>query len=401
MLPKKKLGEVCKFVRGPFGGHLKKSCFKENGNAVYEQQHAIYNQFSEIRYFIDDEKFEEMKRFALKAGDLIMSCSGTMGKVAIVPEDFKKGIINQALLKLTTNENLDVEYLQYWMKSPDFIESIKESTVGAAIKNVASVKVLKEIKIPIPQLEEQKKIVEILDEILEHIDQVKTNIEKNIENAKELFQSKLNSIFIQKGDGWEEKTLGELGTLTSSKRIYKKEYVSEGVPFYRSKEVKELAHKKDITLELYITKERYAEIKTRFGIPQEGDILLTAVGTIGEMYVVKKNEPEFYFKDGNIMWLKNFTTLNTYYLKYALLCFVEQLKAMSQGAAYSALTIEKLKKYSISVPSISEQEEIVQRLDELLNFQRRIDNNYKQKLIELEELKKSILQKAFTGELTN
>ena len=121
-----------------------------------------------------------------------------------------------------------------------------------------------------------------------------------------MFQSKLNDIFSQKGAGWEEKSLGELGTLTSSKRIYKKEYVSEGIPFYRSKEIKELAHKRDITLELFITKERYNEIKSRFGIPQEGDILLTAVGTIGEMYVVKNNEPDFYFKDGNLFWFKNF-----------------------------------------------------------------------------------------------
>ena len=189
--------------------------------------------------------------------------------------------------------------------------------------------------------------------------------------------------------------------MTSSKRIYKKEYVSEGVPFYRSKEIKELAHKKDITLELFITNERYNEIKSKFGVPQEGDILLTAVGTIGEMYVVKNNEPEFYFKDGNIMWLKDFSNLNSYYLKYALMCFVEQLKSMSQGSAYSALTIEKLKKYSIPVPSISEQEKIVNELDQLVNYQRMIKKNYKSKINSIQELKKYILQKAFTGELTN
>ena len=89
------LGDLCGFVRGPFGGSLKKSCFVESGNAVYEQQHAIYDQFTDIRYFVDDEKFNELKRFELLPGDLIMSCSGTMGKVAIVPASIKKGIINQ------------------------------------------------------------------------------------------------------------------------------------------------------------------------------------------------------------------------------------------------------------------------------------------------------------------
>jgi len=95
------LGEVCNFVRGPFGGSLKKSCFQSEGYAVYEQQHAINNQFSDFRYYVDNEKFTEMLRFEVFPGDLIMSCSGTMGKIAIVPEKSPKGIINQALLKLT------------------------------------------------------------------------------------------------------------------------------------------------------------------------------------------------------------------------------------------------------------------------------------------------------------
>ncbi|MFW6351044.1 MAG: restriction endonuclease subunit S [Bacteroidota bacterium] len=144
----KHLGDVCVFVRGPFGGSLKKSIFKESGFAVYEQQHAIYNQFSKIRYFIDKKKFDEMKRFELKPNDLIMSCSGTMGKVAIVPENIKRGIINQALLKLTCKPELNVVYLKLWMDSSQFIEELEKNTVGAAIKNVASVKVLKTIQIP-------------------------------------------------------------------------------------------------------------------------------------------------------------------------------------------------------------------------------------------------------------
>ena len=100
----KKLGDVCKLIRGPFGGSLKKNIFKLDGYAVYEQQHAIYHQFDDIRYFIDENKFNEMRRFELQAGDLIMSCSGTMGKIAIVPENIKQGIINQALLILSPSK---------------------------------------------------------------------------------------------------------------------------------------------------------------------------------------------------------------------------------------------------------------------------------------------------------
>ncbi|WP_431160863.1 restriction endonuclease subunit S [Flagellimonas beolgyonensis] len=258
---------------------------------------------------------------------------------------------------------------------------------------------MRKIQIPIPPLPEQKQIVAILDKAFAAIDQAQANIEKNIENAKELFQSKLNEIFSQKGDGWEVKTLGEIGTLTSSKRIFKKEYVKEGVPFYRSKEIKELGNRKEISLELFISEERYEEIKEKFGIPKQGDVLLTAVGTIGEMYVVQKDD-KFYFKDGNIMWLKDFEALNSYYLKYALSNYVEQLNSMSKGSAYSALTISTLKKYSIPVPSESKQIEIVNSLDELKRNTIDVETQYQQKLDNLEDLKKSILQKAFSGELT-
>ena len=89
------LGSVCKFVRGPFGGSLKKSIFVADGKAVYEQQHAIYDQFDDVRYFIDDAKFEEMKRFELLPNDLIMSCSGTMGRVAVVPQASSEGSLTK------------------------------------------------------------------------------------------------------------------------------------------------------------------------------------------------------------------------------------------------------------------------------------------------------------------
>jgi len=165
----KKLGDVCEFVRGPFGGSLKKNIFKSEGYAVYEQQHAIYDQFDDIRYFIDENKFNDMKRFELNSGDLIMSCSGTMGKMAIVPENIKKGIINQALLKLTPSKDISIVFLKLWMQSESFQDSLKAYSQGAAIQNVASVKILKEIEIPLPPLPEQKRIVAILDEAFENI----------------------------------------------------------------------------------------------------------------------------------------------------------------------------------------------------------------------------------------
>ena len=156
-----KLGDVCTFVRGPFGGALKKEIFKTEGYAVYEQQHAIYRNL-DFRYYIDKNKFSELKRFAVYPGDMIISCSGTIGKTFVIPENAPEGVINQALLKLTPNEELNVFYLQYFFENT--ISKILNGVArGGAIKNVPSVSELKLIELPLPSLDVQKKLVSVLD----------------------------------------------------------------------------------------------------------------------------------------------------------------------------------------------------------------------------------------------
>jgi len=153
----KKIGDVCSLVRGPFGGSLKKSIFVEKGFAIYEQAHPINNQCEIFRYFISKEKFDEMRRFEVKPKDILMSCSGvTLGKTTIIPSNAPKGIINQALLKITPSNLLISEYLQIIMRSDFFQKLIWEVSGGAAQPNVAPVKVLKNIAIPIPSIREQE-----------------------------------------------------------------------------------------------------------------------------------------------------------------------------------------------------------------------------------------------------
>ena len=157
--PMVELGEVCNFKRGPFGGSLKKEIFVKAGYAVYEQGHAIYEDFSSFRYFINETKYKEMQGFAVHPRDIIMSCSGTMGRTAIVPDDAPPGIINQALLKLAVTDRILTSFLKFWMDSSNFQQSIENVTFGAAIRNVASVKVLKSLTVPLPSLETQQAIV--------------------------------------------------------------------------------------------------------------------------------------------------------------------------------------------------------------------------------------------------
>jgi type I restriction enzyme, S subunit len=137
------LGQLAKLVRGPFGGSLKKEIFVSSGYAVYEQQHAIYSDFRSFRYFITEEKFRELRRFAIAANDIIMSCSGTMGKFAIIPDDAADGVINQALLKLTPNGYCNIRFLKEVLELPSVQEKLLSQSAGGAIKNVVSVEQIK------------------------------------------------------------------------------------------------------------------------------------------------------------------------------------------------------------------------------------------------------------------
>jgi len=297
------------------------------------------------------------------------------------------------------SEILNKEYLYYYLSRPDFRHEGAERMGGAVGQQRVPKEFIESYPIPVPPLLEQKRIVGILDEAFEGIATAKANAEKNFQNARALFESRLQSVFENKGEGWEEKALEELGVITSSKRIYKSEYVKDGIPFYRTKEIKELSNGKDIAIELFISKKRYYDIKKAFGVPQINDLLMSAVGTIGEIMVIE-NDDEFYFKDGNIVWFKEFKSLDVNYLKYALTAFIEKIKSLAIGSAYNALTIEKLNKYKISFPvSLKDQQSIVNKLDALSIETQRLESIYQQKLEALEALKKSLLHQAFTGAL--
>jgi type I restriction enzyme S subunit len=193
---KKKWGDLCHFVRGPFGGSLKKSIFKEDGYVVYEQKHAIHDHFNQLRYFIDEDKFNEMIRFELKPGDIIMSCSGvTLGRVAIVPDGIKRGIINQALLKLTPKKNVSVNFIKHWLRSPIFQKIIFDFAGGAAIPNVPSAKILKDILIPFPSLKEQEKVVNDIELVLVETEKLESIYQQKLNDLDELKKSILQKAF--------------------------------------------------------------------------------------------------------------------------------------------------------------------------------------------------------------
>lgn len=184
----KPLVDICKLVRGPFGGALKKEIFVKEGYAVYEQSHAIYSDFGSFRYYIDEAKFNELKRFSVKTGDLIMSCSGTMGKFAIIPDNNEAGVINQALLKLTVTKGFDKFFVKMTLEADNNQEKLLSQSAGGAIKNVVSVSQIKELPLMIPSLQEQQKIASCLSSLDALIEAQAKKIEQLQQHKKGLMQ---------------------------------------------------------------------------------------------------------------------------------------------------------------------------------------------------------------------
>ena len=181
---------------------------------------------------------------------------------------------------------------------------------------------------------------------------------------------------------WEKVKLGDISRVSSSKRIFARQYVEKGIPFYRQKEIIDKKNKNSIISPLFISVDTYNEIKKKFGVPVKGDLLITAVGvTLGIPYVV--DDENFYFKDGNLIWLSNFKEyINSKYIYYWIISDIGQKAMWSRviGSAQPALTIDTIKQFEIPVPTYSFQNKIVKILE---SYDDLIENNQKQiKLLE-------------------
>jgi len=160
-------------------------------------------------------------------------------------------------------------------------------------------------------------------------------------------------------NNWKKVIICNYCEITSSKRIFAREYVEKGIPFYRGKEISEKQKNSDSNGLLYISEERYEEIKNRFGVPRKGDILLTSVGTLGNPYFVK-SDSKFYFKDGNLTWFKNFKNIKSKWLYYWILSpqGKAELKKCIIGSSQSAYTINLLSGMKIPLPPKNVQQKI-------------------------------------------
>ena len=297
---------------------------------------------------------------------------------------------------LIPKEGFDIGFVRYFLNGIDF-EKYRQ---GSTIPHVYF-KDYKSEPFPLLPLPQQKQIVSILDKAFAAIDRAKANAEQNLQNAKELFESYLQNVFENKGDDWEMKRMFELFDVKSSKRVHKADWKKDGIPFYRAREVVKLAQNGTVNNDLFISEELYEEFTKDKGAPKEGDIIISAVGTLGQCYLVKSSD-KFYFKDASVLWFENISNVDTRYIEYAFKSdsIMKQVMNKSMGATVGTLTISRAKIIIIPTPPLPQQKQIVKKLDSLSAETKKLESIYIQKLADLEEMKKSILQKAFSGQLS-
>ena len=199
-----KIGEILTekgYIRGPFGSSLKRGEMKDSGIPVYEQKNAIYGS-RDFRFFIDDDKFKELNRFQVRTNDLIISCSGTVGKISIIKEDDPKGIISQALLIMRPDiKKITLLYLYYFLSSRQGFELITQASHGSVQINIAERKVVENIPLLLPPLPEQRAIASVLSSLDDKIDLLHRQNKTLEAMAETLFRQ----WFVEEADeGWEE-----------------------------------------------------------------------------------------------------------------------------------------------------------------------------------------------------
>lgn len=291
---------------------------------------------------------------------LIAMYGATVGQVGILKSTM---CTNQAICGILPNKDFHPNFLKYVLLANK--KNYLKQAIGGAQPNISQ-QVIKSTYIPIVKFSEQESVVSELDKINELIRLKKEQL-KDFDNlAQSLFYEMFGDP-VENEMGWEVKKLGEVCNITSSKRIFADEYTDKGIPFYRSKEVIERSKGLPISVELFISPERYSEIKEKFGIPNVGDILVTAVGTIGKIWSIDTDE-KFYFKDGNLVWLKDIDSslVNTIFFRRLLEYLIDEYKKINaNGAAYSALTIAKLKLMQCPLPPLPLQHLFAQRIEQI------------------------------------
>lgn len=370
------------YIRGPFGSALKRGEMKESGIPVYEQQHAIYDS-RYFRYFVDEQKFNEMKRYQVHKDDLIISCSGTVGKVSIIREKDPKGIISQALLLLRVNKNKILPlYLKYYLLSREGYNAIISRSSGSVQVNLAKRSVIEQIPLMLPNLETQKRIVEVLNSIDEKIE-LNNRINNNLEQQATalykdwFFDFSPFSSDRNLPDGWCLGTVGDVIQLHDSKRVplsrAERDKMIKVYPYYGATSLMD-----------YVDNYLFDGIYLLLG--EDG----TVVDSLG-FPILQYVYGQFWVNNhAHIITGKEGFSVEELYLLFSL----TNIKSIVTGAVQQKVSQQNLKK----VPAIIPSKEALDAFDEIIQPIFAQIRNLRDENENLSQLRDTLLPKLMSGE---
>ncbi|MCX5773502.1 MAG: restriction endonuclease subunit S [Fusobacteria bacterium] len=334
--------------------------------------------------------------FICEAGTTIIGRKGNISKPIYINEPFWN--VDTAFGLYPINEkNIDKRFVYYLCLGIDFKSMNRGTTIPSLVKSE-----LQSIEIPIPPLAEQQRIVSILDNVFSELEQAKENAQRNLKNAKELFESYLQGVFENKGEEWEEKKIEEVAKIVNGYSFESKDFSSKNI--IKSVKITNVGVKEFIKETDNFLPEKYKESFSDFQV-KEGNIVMALTRTIIASGLKVAVVPKSY--DGALLnqrvaaLIPIEKIINQKYLYYFLCSenVSEYVKANVNTLMQPNLSINDLKRLMVPLPSLQEQQVIVSKLDELSAEVKKLETIYTQKLEKLEELKKAILHKAFEGEL--
>ena len=375
----RKLGDITESYSGGTPTAGKKEYY--DGNIPFIRSGEISDDKTEL--FISEEGLNSSSAKMVKIGDVLYALYGaTSGEVSISK---LKGAINQAILAIQPHQNYDSQFLMQWLRKS------KENIIGTYLQGGQgnlSGNIVKELIIDVPIYEEQKQI----GEYFRNIDNLITLHQRKYDKLVNVKKSMLEKMFPRDGknvpeirfsgftEAWEQRKLGDVGTVSMCRRIFKEQTSEVGdIPFYK---IGTFGAEPDS----FISKELFDEYKMKYPYPKKGDILISASGSIGRtVEFTGKNE---YFQDSNIVWLSHDGRIDNTFLKY----FYNVVKWSGlEGSTIQRLYNDNILKTEISIPSIDEQVAIGKyftQFDHLITLHQR-------EVEKLQNIKKSCLEKMF------
>lgn len=375
-----RLGEICTINMGQSPDS---STYNQNKNGLpFFQGNADFGDiFPAVRLWCSNP----IK--VAKKNDILISVRAPIGALNISTCEC---CIGRGLASLSVNQEVcNQKYLWYVLSSK--VNELNSKGTGSTFKAISK-QTLSETEIPLPPMEEQKKIAAVLDKVSDLIAKRRRQLDK----LDLLVKARFVEMFGDPGTNtknWRVLRMSEICSVGSSKRIYQSEQSSLGIPFWKISDLTSLITTGTVTPELYIPEERYKELKSQGQVPAPGDILITSRGTLGQCYIVKEND-RFYFQDGMISWLSGYmdgvTPLYISYL-FTMPGFRKQIDSMQAGSTVAYLSIAMIKNLNVMLPDIGSQKQFADFVEQTEKTKISISHS----LEKLETLKKSLMQEYF------